>query len=107
MAATKTMSPGRMPIPHDPRMRVGDVAPIVAADGEGGRTAGGAGGAVNVEDLRLGNAEIIAERLHPLLRLAQVGLGDHRALRLEVLERPDMVRAEAHLITLLVVEQRL
>ena len=92
---------------HDPRVRVGDVAPVVTADGEGGGTAGRAGGAVHVEDLRLGNAEIVAEGLHPLLRLAQIGLGDHRALRLEVLQRPDLIRVKARLIPLLLVERRL
>ena len=45
------VSPGRMPIaPHDARVRVGDRPPVVAADGEGGRPAGRAAGAVDVED---------------------------------------------------------
>src|SRR6202171_4939850 len=60
-----------------------------------------------MEHFGLRNTEVVAEGLHPLLRLAQVGLGDHRAFRLEVLERLDLIRVEARLVPLLAVERRL
>src|ERR1700738_2943625 len=77
-----------------------DVAPVVASDGKGGGAAGGAGGAMDVEDLRLGNADVVAERRRPILRSAQVGLGDYRAARLEVLERADLIGMEPRLAPL-------
>src|SRR6266478_82466 len=60
-----------------------------------------------MEHLGLWNAEVVAERFRPLLRLAQVRLGDHRAFRLEVLERLDLVGVEAGLVPLLAIERRL
>ena len=56
--------------PHDAGVRVGDGAPVVASDGKGGGPAGGAAGAVNVENVLLGNAQVVAERRQARLRLA-------------------------------------
>jgi hypothetical protein len=42
---------------------------------------------MDVMDLVVRDAKIIAERRDTGLRVAQVALGDHRHLRLEVLER--------------------
>src|SRR6202521_131910 len=91
--------------PQHAGMSVGDRAPVAAPDGERGRPAGGAAGAVDVEDLAVGHAQIVAERGHALLRGAQILLLHHRNL-LEILERLQPARIEAGLVPFASVERR-
>ena len=63
-------------------------------------------GAVDVEDIARPDAEIVAERRRARLRLAQIVLADDRHLRLEILERRQLVGMEAGLVPFAPVERR-
>ncbi len=92
--------------PHDPGLRVGDRVPVGAPDAERRRAAGRSGRAVDVVDLAVRDAQVVAEGRHARLRVAQVLLRDHRHLRLEVLERAQVVGMKARLLPLAAVERR-
>ena len=91
--------------PHDPRVGVGDRAPVVAADAERGRAAGGARGAVHAHDLGRLDTAVGAERRVLGLVGAQLVLGDHREA-LEVLERLDVAGLDARGAPAAAVERR-
>src|SRR4029078_12803720 len=74
-------------------------------DGERGRPPGGAAGAVDMEDIRLGDAKIVAERRRPRLRGAQILLLDDRDLRLKVLERLQVRRVKSGFVPFVLVER--
>jgi len=93
--------------PHHAGMGIGDGLPVAAADRECRRAPGGAAGAVDVVDLVVGNAQVIAERRRRGLRLAQILLADHRDLVLEILERAQMVGVEACLAPVPAIERRM
>ena len=90
--------------PHDPGVRVGHGAPVVAPDGERGRPPGGAAGAVDMEYVGLGNAKIVAERRRPRLRGAQIFLLHDRDLRFKILKRLELRRVKPCFVPFVPVE---
>ena len=86
-------------------MILGDRLPVVAPDTESSRFAGRARRAVDVVDLRLGDAQVVAERRICCLRRAQLGFRDDRHA-LEVFERADRLDVDAGIVPFAAVERR-
>ncbi len=87
-------------------MGVGNGAPVGAADRKSGRPAGSAAGAVNVEDLALRNAQVIAEGRGGGLGGSQFGLRDRRHAGLEILERFEHRGVKAGRVPFSAIERR-
>src|SRR3989304_6241074 len=91
--------------PHDPRVRVGDAAPVIPADGEGGGLPGGARGPVDAAHLLAGDAEVRAQRRVRGLVLPELLLR-HDGDLTEVVEALDVAGLEPRALPFSPVERR-
>src|SRR5262249_4791848 len=92
--------------PEDARVGLADPSPVVGADAEHRRPAGGAAGAVDARDLRGIDAEVFAERRTGGLRGTQLALGHDRKTG-EVVERAQRPRRKTRGLPLATIERAL